>query len=88
MGVYERLNLVWKNSEGRHLGIECQFEFLFSTGYYKIGSSLATYKVAEIIEGKESFIHRLIRLMCGTHDDPNESTQSIDNNSWTVHQLS
>ena len=71
--VYKRLNLVWKNFEER-----CQayrvFEFLFSTGiHHKTGSSLVALYVVEISEGKESFTHCLIRLMCGTHDHPEES---------------
>ena len=42
-------------------------------GYHMIVSLLGTFKVAEISEGKESFIHWLIRLMYGTHDDLDQS---------------
>ena len=42
----------------------------FSDGYHKTGSSLLALNVASISEGKEGFTHRLIRLMCGTRDDP------------------
>ena len=45
--------------------------------YRKTGLLLVTFKVAGITEGNKSFIHWLIRLMCGTHDDPDESPQSI-----------
>ena len=61
------------------------FKFLFSTGYHKTGSSLVTLDVAGISEGKESFIHQLIRLMCGTHDDLDDSPQLTVNNSCIVH---
>ena len=57
------------------------FEFLFSIlGYHKTRSSL----VAGISERKENFTHRLIRLMSGTRDHPDESPQSIVNNTCTV----
>ena len=39
-------------------------------GYHKTALSLVTFKVGGISEGKESFIHQLIRLMCGTRDNP------------------
>ena len=66
--------------------IEC-LNFSSVLGYHKTGSSLVALSVAEIIEGKESFTHRLTRLMCGTRDHPDESPQSMVNNSCTVHQL-
>ena len=62
---------------------------LFSVlGYHMTGSSLATFKVAGISEGKESFIYQLIRLICGTCDDLDKFPQSIVDNSCTMHQLS
>ena len=56
--------------------------------YCKTDLSLVTFKVAGISEGKESFINWLIRLMYGTCDDPDESSQSIVNDSCTGYQLS
>ena len=44
-------------------------------GYHKAGSSPVTLDVAGIGEVKESYIHQLIRFMCGTRDDPDESPQ-------------
>ena len=79
---------MWKNFEERHQRIECRFEFLFSTGVPQDQIFTCYLKVTGISEGKESFIHRLIRLMCGTRDDEDEFSQSIVNNSCTVHQLS
>ena len=67
-------------------GIEC-LNFSSVLGYHKTGSSLGALNVAGISEGKESFTHRLIRLMCDTRDHLDESPQSIVNNSCTVHQL-
>ena len=64
------------------------FEFLFSAGYHKNQSSFFAFNVAGISEVNESFIHRLIRLMYGTSDDLDKFSQSIVNNSCTVHQLS
>ena len=58
------------------------FEFLFSTG---VPQSFFNLDVTGISEGRETFIHRLIRLMCCTLDDPDESPQSIVNNSCIVH---
>ena len=56
------------------------FEFLFTIlGYHKTSSL-----VAGISERKENFTHRLIRLMSGTHDHPDESPQSIVNNTCMV----
>ena len=54
--------------------IECRFELNFSSalGYHKTESSLVNFKVAGISEGKEGFIHQLIRLICGTCDDPDD----------------
>ena len=46
--------------------IEC-LNFSSVLGYHKTRSSLVALKVAGISEGKKSFTHRLIRLMCGTH---------------------
>ena len=66
--------------------IEC-LNFSSVLGYYTTGSSLVALNVAGISEGKGSFTHHLIRLMCGTRDHPDESPQSIVNNSCTVHQL-
>ena len=66
--------------------IEC-LNFSSVLGYHKTGSSLVALSVAGISEGKESFTHCLIRLMCGTRDHPDESPQLIVNNSCTVHQL-
>ena len=66
--------------------IEC-LNFSSVLGCHKTGSSLVALSVAGISEGKESFTHHLIRLMCGTCDHPDESLQSIVNNSCTVHQL-
>ena len=60
------------------------FEFLFSTGDHKTGSSLVALKVAGISEGKESFTNHLIRLMCGTRDHLDAFPQSIVNNSYSV----
>ena len=42
-------------------------------GYHKIRSSLFAFNSAGIIKGNESFIHRLIKLMCGTCDDLDKS---------------
>ena len=44
-------------------------------------ASLIALNIAGISEGKESFAHR------GTRDHPDESPQSIVNNSCTMHQL-
>ena len=63
--------------------IEC-LNFSSVLGCYKTGSSLVALSVAGISDGKESFTHRLIRLMCGTPDHPDESPQSI---VYTMHQL-
>ena len=46
------------------------------------------FNVAGISEENESFIHQLIKLMCGIRDDLDESLQSTVNNSCTMHQLS
>ena len=73
VSVYKRINLLRKKFEKDTRRIECQFEFSSILGYHKTGSSLATFKVVGINEGKESFINQLIRLMCGTHDDPDDS---------------
>ena len=56
--------------------------------WIKIGSSLVAKNIAGIGEGKESFTHCLIRLMCGTRDHLNEFPQSIVHNSRTGHRLS
>ena len=71
---------MWKNFKERTRRIEC-FEFLFSTGVPQ-DWIITCYGISE---GKESFIHRLIRLMCGTLDVLDESPQSIVNNSCIVH---
>ena len=62
------------------------FEFLVSTGVPQDWIILAL-NVAGISEGKESFAHCLVRLMCDTRDHPNAFPQSIVNNSCTVHLL-
>ena len=61
---------------------------IFSTGVSQDSIITFAFNVAGIHEGNESFIHRLIRLMCGTHDDLEKSPQSTVNNSYTVYQLS
>ena len=53
--------------DARH--IEC-LNFSSCMQYRKTGSSLVALNVAGISEGKESFTHHLIRLMCGTRDHP------------------
>ena len=50
--------------------IEC-LNFSSVLGYHKTGSSVII-DVAGISEGKESIIHWLIRLVCGTRDDVDE----------------
>ena len=55
--------------------------------YYKTGSSLIALNVVGISEGKESFTHHLIILVCDTQDYLDKSPQSIINNSCRVHQL-
>ena len=45
---------------------------------------LLPLNVAGISEGKESFTHRLIRLMYGTRDHPDEFPQSIVDDTCTV----
>ena len=85
--VYEKLNLVRKNFEERHQGLLTHIECLNISsvlGYHKTRSSLFAFNVAGISEGNES----LITLMCGTHDDLDESPESIVNNSCTVDHLS
>ena len=67
--------------------IEC-LKFSSVLEYHKIGSSLVAKNIAGIGEGKESFTHCLIRLMCGTRDHPDEFPQLIVHNSRTGHQLS
>ena len=67
--------------------IEC-LKFSSVLGYHKIGSSLVAKNIAGIGEGKESFTHCLIRLMCGTRDHSDEFPQSIVHNSRTGHRLS
>ena len=74
---------MWKNFKDTRR-IEC-LNFTSVLGYHKTGSSIFTLDVAGNSEGKESFIHRLIRLMCGTCDDLDKSPQSIVNNSRIVH---
>ena len=53
----------------------CVFEFLFSTGAPQDSIITFAFNVAGIIEGNESFIHWLIRLMCGTHAHLDKSPQ-------------
>ena len=48
--------------------IEC-LNFSSVPKYHKTRSSLFAFNIAGISEGNESFIHRLIRLICGTRDD-------------------
>ena len=50
---------------------------------HETGLSPITLNIAGISEGKESFTHCLVRLMCGTCDHLGES----HNRSCTVHQL-
>ena len=69
--------------DARH--IEC-LNFSSCMQYRKTGSSLVALNVAGISEGKESFTHHFIRLMCGTRDHPDVFPQSIVN-SCTVHRL-
>ena len=52
--------------------------FSSALGYHKIGLSLIAKGISE---GNESFSHH------GTGDHPDESPQSMVNNSCTVHQL-
>ena len=45
------------------------FEFLFSTEVPQDSIITFAFNFAGISEGNESFIHRLIRLICVTRDD-------------------
>ena len=74
---------MWKNFKDTRR-IEC-LNFSSVLRYHKDASSLVTLDVAGISEGKESFIHQLIRLMYGIGDGPDESPRSIVNNSSIVH---
>ena len=61
------------------------FEILFSIlGYHKTDHHLFPLNVAGISEGKEELFYRLIILMYGTHDHPDETPQSIVNDTCTV----
>ena len=51
--------------------IEC-LKFSSVLWYHKIGSLLVAKNIAGIGEGKESFTHCLIRLICGTRDHSDE----------------
>ena len=42
-------------------------------GYHKTQLSLFAFNVAGIIVGNENFIHWLIELICGTHDNLDKS---------------
>ena len=55
-----------KKFEERHHAVTCIECLNISSllGYHKTRSSLFSFYVAGISEGNESFIHRLIRLMC------------------------
>ena len=62
---------MWKNFEDTSV-LSAGLNFCSVLGYHKTRSSLVTFKVAGISEGKESFVHQLIKLTCGTHDDEDE----------------
>ena len=78
---------MWKNLKKDGRRIEC-LNFPAALGYHKTGISLVALNFAGISEGKESFTHCLFRQTYGTCDHPDESLQSIGNNSCTMYQLS
>ena len=65
---------MWKNLKEDVTHIEC-LNFSSVLGYHKIQSSHLPLMLLESVKEMKTFIHWLIKLMCGTHDDLDKSPQ-------------